>query len=156
MRSGALIPLLTLALAACPPPDPVDGPSQTGKPGIAIAYPPWQTEDQIMLDPDGALSFVLVVDVENFELLEPGTIQEVVEGQGHWHMFGPNDFYAPTSAAYYEGRIENVTPGIVILSAQLVQNTHTALDPTQCDPCEAVVEFTAVPFDDTTDTDSGS
>ncbi len=132
-----LAPLLLCSFAAgCAPPnvDLVDGngggtTSAIAEPAIRIIYPPDNSEFE--LDCDGAIRFLVAVDLDNFELVE--NAPEVVEGQGHWHiaLIGVDDPYGePSYAQFYDlERLADkddqpISPGTYRVDVRLVDNDH--------------------------------
>jgi hypothetical protein len=147
-------PLLLLALSACAPPDaPQAVGDATGEPSIQIVYPPSDTAT-IAKDADGTLRFTVVVDIEGFDFVPPGTqpdLPDVVEGQGHWHLLlSPSSFYAPPADVYYDAEVTGIDPGVYRIQAVLQNNNHTEVG---CDTCEDALEITVTEFDGGSDTD---
>jgi hypothetical protein len=133
---------LVATATGCAPPDPIEL-QDGGEPTISILYPS-PTTSELPVDADGNLHALVVVDINNFEYVPPGTTDQVVEGQGHWHIFlDPLDFYAAPTDLFYDTPIPGLEVGQSYrLRVTLQNNDHS--DPPCAGVCTDAVEFTAV------------
>lgn len=144
-----------LLVAACEPPPEIQLGEGGGDPSVAIAFPPQQNDEgsgpfQIARDSDtGDIVFMVVIDVDNFELVDPYLEEnsEVVDGQGHWHVIA--------------GGVETPIPGVpftevtipagdvadnqlLTVTAALKNNDHSPVDDSDGNEIEATVEVQLV------------
>lgn len=124
---------------ACAPPPAVELGDGDGEPSVAILYPPSGATD-IGLDLDGVLRFTVVVDINGLTFVPAHEKDEIVAGEGHWHLDVNNDYIGPATELFweYESTPGQFTVGQAIsVEVELVEHTHVALVP----PVTAVVEF---------------
>jgi hypothetical protein len=144
--------LASTALVACAPPAAPDV-GATGEPAIAIAHPP-RDVGTVMLNADGSLEMLVVVDTDNIELTNPYVENiDAVEGQGHWHaQLGNIEGYQASFEPSLMFTVPNdqINPGIVRLTVSLQNNLHSDLD--EFENWESSIEFELVPFSEPEDT----
>ena len=136
LRSPALVALLS-AVACAPPVLPIDtgNPVDTGKggddsaqsssdPSIRIIYPVSSTTTVY------CPSFFIVVDVDNFTIVDIQDDPVDVEGEGHWHLKNDDTYVVAVDKEYLQVPTDKVfSTGTHYVSAQLAQNDHQPLDP---------------------------
>ncbi len=132
------LPLLLLGAACAPPPEP----GGTSAASIELIHPS-PSEAELALDLTGRLAFLVAVDIDGIEFLTPGSNDQNVEGEGHYH-FTLNGVYigAPAERAYeYVSEIAEFRIGQeVSLRVSLQGNDHRDLD--QFADWEDIAEFT--------------
>lgn len=120
-----MLPLI-LSVFACAPPEYV-GPEAL-VPTITLLFPNPDHFSDSEKGRDICPDFQVVVQVENFVLEDPGTVD--VEGQGHWHLY-IDDPDLLSYVAVGDGEVLDLPnplePGPYTLYAALRQNTHGPL-----------------------------
>lgn len=157
--------LLGVALATgCQPPPEIqlngtDGTDEPdgGDPTVSIAFPP-------PVDPDGGGPYeferqdvtedwdvVVAVDIDGLDMVDPYTNPppELADGEGHWHLdsniTGVTTLVVSSGSVEFEVPSELITPGqTAVLTVSLRNNEHGALNDSDGDPIEAVVEIALV------------
>ncbi len=144
----------TAAALGCAPPDAPEA-TNTAEPAISIAHPA-RDVGTVMLQEDGSLEMLVVVDTDNIELADPYVEGiDAVEGQGHWHaQLGNIEGYQASfePSLMFSLPDEQVNPGIVRLTVTLQDNLHSDLD--DFEDWESSIEFELIPFSEPEDTGS--
>jgi hypothetical protein len=119
-----------------------------------VAYPPQTNEDgtgpfQVAAEVAGGWPIFLVIDVDNFELVDPYLEEngENAAGKGHWHLVidGKETPIPGLSFANIEIDAEDGEIGeLVTLTASLKNNDHSQISNPDGDPLEASVEVELV------------
>jgi hypothetical protein len=128
---------------ACPAP-PLEG----GEPSIQLLYPQHSTTT-LALDAQCHLKSLVVVDIEGLEFVPPGSTDQNVDGQGHWHVYvDPLASYGmPMDPAVYDmdmfqpDKPDDLKADVgteMRLWVQLQNNLHIPID---CDLCVDALEF---------------
>lgn len=131
-----------LAASACEPPDPI---GEVGEPAIAILHPAADVGTIPMVQtPEGlVLDVLLVVDIDGFEFVEPNTVLEDVEGEGHYHFFVNESYLGPPPQQFirYVSEPDEWEVGQqMALRVELATHTHILLGTPDS---VAQIEFTA-------------
>lgn len=125
-------------LVACAPPDPPVG---GGALGVEILHPPADV-GSVALDDDGVLRILIVVDVNGIEFVEPGTVDEDVEGQGHWHLHVNGGYEGPPPARFILWEDEAAEEGQnYAIRASMATNDHNDVIVDGI-PVDDTIEFT--------------
>ena len=146
-------------LVACAPPEPPD--ILNAEPAIRLAYPP-RDVGTVSLLPDGSLSVLVVVDVDNIQLTSPYVEGvEAQDGQGHWHAtLGAAEGYQASFEPYqiFTRGPGEVSLGVTRLTVSLQNNLHDDLS--QFTNWQSSIEFEVVEYVDPADSadtgDTGS
>ena len=144
-----------LLALGCAPPDPIELPGDTDPvfdegdpPEIRILYPDGVAP--LRLDPDGVLRTLVVIDLLDFDFIEPGGGAEPVDGAGHWHLFVQETEYVGAPSGFHaELESDQFAPGSRgIINVDLRAHDHSPykdIDP-DC-RCEARIEFDVLASD---------
>lgn len=130
--------VLVLSLTACAPP-PIDTAIEDpGAPAITIVFP--DSDDEKVY----CSTFMIAVQIDNFELLPANKDAEVVEGLGHWHLLDDGQNYITTVVDqfyFYSTPFEDGRHG---LYAELVAENHQSFEPRILNFAEFTVDDDAV------------
>ena len=80
----------------------------------------------------------IIVDVDDFELVDPQAMSGNVDGQGHWHLVVNNDYqpsmwhsstatYDKLSGTYQDGDVLRVEPSLQDNSHNFISDTATSV-----------------------------
>ena len=131
--------LLLLPLVACDPP-PIDTAVEPdpGAPAISIVFP--DSDDSKVY----CSTFMIAVQIDNFELIPANADAETEQGVGHWHLLDEGQTYIDTvidQFYFYNTPMEDGRHG---LYAELVAENHQSFDPRIIHFAEFTVDNEAV------------
>jgi hypothetical protein len=108
--------LVSLGAACAPPPLPEGSATR-----IDILFPEARTD--ITVCPD----FVMVVDIQNLQVIDPETTAGNVDGQGHWHLKIQGEYVGFVNQLWTPVSLGDEANGPVILTAALADNEHNEI-----------------------------
>ena len=134
LRAGAL---LVFAAGCAPPPLP-GGDSGLSGPSIRFIFP------TSSLDAPVCPSFIVAVDIDAFNLVEPDPESPPIASTGHWHLDDDitGDYY-PLVAPFTEvtAQLDGQTVRSYRMTASLVNVDHSPLSQNDAPQSIATVEF---------------
>ena len=134
MRAGAL----SVFAAGCAPPPLPGGDSGLDTPSIRFIFP------TSTLDSPVCTSFIVAVDIDQFNLIEPDPESAPIASTGHWHLDDDitGDYY-PLVEPFTEAtaQLDGQTTRQYRMTASLVNVDHSPLSQTDAPQSIATVEF---------------
>lgn len=133
-----LFPLLVFFVACEPPPLDTAVVEAEGDPSIKFIFPD-SDDDKVYCS-----TFMIAVQIDNFELLPADQNAETTAGVGHWHLLNNDQDYIDTvidQFYFYGTPLENGRQG---LYAELVAENHQSFDPRIVHFAEFTVDDEAV------------
>ncbi len=121
------------------------GTTTPAEPEIRILFP--ETTKDVTICPE----FIVVVDIQNFEVVDYSDQPPAREGEGHWHLYVGSTYAGASSASWREAELIQSDTGPAIIRAVLADNEHNDLDEYQ-----ATAEFLIAGTSDAKDCVGGS
>ncbi|MCB9779233.1 MAG: hypothetical protein H6742_11770 [Alphaproteobacteria bacterium] len=129
LPAAFLLSLPLLCAACAPPPLPggdtgSSGSGDNGEPSVRIVFP--FTSSSVTICPE----FVMVLDIDNFDVVDFNGTTDVPADEGHWHLFDGSDYLTNFVEEWGLVQLDHEGAGAEphILTVQLALNDHSLLD----------------------------